>query len=887
MSQERHRRAKEIFLAARRQPVEARRAFIEEACGGDRELEQEVESLLGFLDAAGGALDPPSAAPGGEAVPRRIGDFRILRRLGEGGMGEVYLAEQERPIRRTVALKVIKWGLDSEQVLARFESERQALALMDHPAIARVYQAGATETGRPYFVMEHVPGLPITDYCDRHRLDVDERLALFVGLCRGVEHAHRRGVIHRDVKPSNVLVASRDGEHRPKLIDFGVAKAISHRLTERTLHTELGQWVGTPEIMSPEQAALGGADVDERTDVYSLGVLLYELLAGGRPFDGEALRRLGFDELRRTIREEEPPPPSRRFERLADAAAVAERRRSDAAAHRRRLRGDLDRIVMKALAKEPERRYRSPARLAADVERYLADEPVQARAPSAGYRLKKLLRRRRRAVATVALAAAAGLAGVAATLWVQPPPVAVDGGVAAAQDLYSQGRQRLRDRAPEALAQAVELFRRALAADPRHARSHAGLAEGLILLARRGDLPMAEAEGQAGAALKRALELDGELPEAHAALGLLHFTIGDLDAAESVLRRAVELDGTLAGAHLWLGRVHVERNRFEEADAAYRRALDLDPLNPVAHHAAARALMDRGRYDGAMRQFQSWLRIEPSSAETYRVMSLYARTYGRLDAAAGWARRAVELDPEGPLNLHELVMAYSGLGVYDQAALWMDRAYALAPNNHWTCSLKVFVDLDRGDFESAEAFTRELLEAEPLPAAEPLPQVARLRLALAGLVKVYRGDHALAAELYERALGVPFTGILEPGIDADALSFLAHAYSRLGRREEAESAAARCLELIHSRRDWIWARLIMPETLAAVQVIQGREDEAMATLSGAVADGWLNLSLLRRGPRFEELRRRQDFQRLTDRVEARIAELRQRVRATEAGTPGR
>ena len=885
MSQERHRQAKEIFLAARKQPLEARIAFAREACGDDRELLREVESLLDFLDRAGGPLDPPSPSDAG-AAPRRIGEYRILRKLGEGGMGEVYLAEQESPIRRTVALKVIKWGLDSAQVLARFESERQALALMDHPAIARVFQAGATEGGRPYFAMEHVKGLPITEYCDRHRLDLRSRLELFQALCSGVEHAHRKGVIHRDIKPSNVLVELRlrpsgatgtDGEHHPKLIDFGVAKATAQRLTERTLDTEHGQWIGTPEHMSPEQAELGGVEVDERTDVYSLGVLLYELLAGVPPFDPEALRELGFDEMRRKIREDEPPRPSGRLRRLLEVASAGDPR----LVSYRQLEGDLDWIVMKTLEKDPERRYRSPAQLAADVGRHLTDQPVRARPPGVAYRLGKLVRRHRRALVAGAIALAALFAGIAATtLWLQPPPAAPDVQPESVRDLYRSGRQQLRDRNPEALAGAIELFRQAIALDPGHAQAQAGLAEGLILLARRGDLPMADAERQAGAALRRALELDGELAEAHAALGLLRSTIDDLEGAETALRRAVELDEGLASAHLWLGRVLAERNRTDEADAAYRRALELDPLNLAAHHAVARALMNRGRYPEAMQQFRRWLRIEPDSAETYRVMAIYARTYGRLDDAVRWAHRAAELDPDGPLNLHELVMAYAGLGEYDQATEWMERAYARAPNNHWTFTLKTFVFFERGDFEGAEAFTQQLLDAEPLPVTEPLPQVARLKLSLAGLAKVYRKDYAAAAELYERALGEPFAGILELGIDADALAFLALAYQRLGRQEQADAAMGKCLELIHSRRDWIWAHLIMPETLAGIQALKGHDDEAMATLETAVADGWLSLSVLRHAPHFEHLRRRQDFEELTARVESRLAEMRQRTRAT-------
>ncbi len=307
-------------------------------------------------------------------------------------------------MRRRVALKLIKWGMDTKEVLARFESERQALALMNHPNIAKVFDAGSTDEGRPFFAMEYVRGVPLTEYCDAQRLSTQERLTLFMQVCDGVQHAHQKGIIHRDIKPSNILVAVEDGRPVPKIIDFGVAKATSQRLTERTLFTELGQWIGTPEYMSPEQAELTGLDVDTRTDVYSLGVVLYELLAGAQPFDPKELRTAGFDEMRRRIREEEPPRPSTRVSSLGDASqTAAERRRTDIHGLTRTLRGDLDWIVMKALEKDRTRRYGSPSELAADVERYLRDEPVEASPPSTCYRIRKFVasppgRRRRGSV---------------------------------------------------------------------------------------------------------------------------------------------------------------------------------------------------------------------------------------------------------------------------------------------------------------------------------------------------------------------------------------------------------------------------------------------------------------------------------------------------------
>jgi serine/threonine protein kinase len=410
-----------------------RAAYLDRVCAGQPELRRNVESLLAGYE-AGQFLEIPAApvagigvAPPGEGPGTRLGPYKLLEQIGEGGMGAVWMAEQQEPVRRRVALKIIKAGMDSAPVVARFEAERQALALMDHPHIAKVLDGGTTGNGRPCFVMELVKGVPITEYCDQNQLTPRERLELFVPVCQAIQHAHQKGIIHRDVKPSNVLVTLLDGAPVVKVIDFGVAKAIGQRLTDKTLFTGFAQMIGTPLYMSPEQAAISAVDVDTRSDIYSLGVLLYELLTGRTPFDKERLKEVNYDELRRIIRDEEPPKPSTRISTLGQAATtVSAQRKSDPKRLSRLFRGELDWMVMKALEKDRDRRYETAGAFAADVQRYLHDEPVQACPPSAWYRVRKFARRKKAALVTGVLLLTVLLLAGGAGLWLQGQRVARD-----------------------------------------------------------------------------------------------------------------------------------------------------------------------------------------------------------------------------------------------------------------------------------------------------------------------------------------------------------------------------------------------------------------------------------------------------------------------------
>jgi eukaryotic-like serine/threonine-protein kinase len=573
-------RVQAVFLAAadRADPAD-RAALMAQECGDDAELRRRVEALLhahdhpmSFLEAAVADLDL-TANSGTAAVGTQIGPYKLLQQIGEGGFGVVYMAEQLEPVRRKVALKVIKPGMDTRQVIARFEAERQALAVMDHPHIAHVLDAGTTESGRPYFVMELVRGIPITQYCDENQLPIRERLELFATVCQAIQHAHTKGIIHRDIKPTNVLVTRQDGQPVVKVIDFGVAKAMGQALTDKTLFTEFAQMIGTPLYMSPEQAELSSTDIDTRSDVYSLGVLLYELLTGTTPVSKEQLKRAAFDEIRRIIREDEPPKPSTRISTAEAAPSIAAVRSTEPAKLTKLVRGELDWIVMKALEKDRNRRYETASGFAADVQRYLDDEPVQACRPSASYRLRKFVRRNKQAVLAATFIFLALIAGVIGTTW-----------SLIREQQHSQALQAAHERErllSERARQAIETVASDQAID-QLTRQKELQPEQVEFLDKMIQYYAESAQGGTATEQERLRQA-----RAYHRMGRLNQILGRSPASENAYRRAVALFQRLAAdfptrpefrqelalSHNYLASVLRTAGRLKEAEAAYGEAL--------------------------------------------------------------------------------------------------------------------------------------------------------------------------------------------------------------------------------------------------------------------------------------------------------------------------
>jgi serine/threonine protein kinase/tetratricopeptide (TPR) repeat protein len=585
-----------IFNLARKiESPDGRRNYLEQVCGADAALHQRVQALLRVHDEDRSFLQAPASSPLvttakepiREGPGTLIGPYKLLQQIGEGGMGTVFMAEQSQPIQRKVALKLIKPGMDSRQVLARFEAERQALAMMDHVNIARVLDAGATESGRPYFVMELVHGVPITQYCDDNRLTPRERLELFVPVCQAIQHAHQKGIIHRDVKPSNVMVTLYDGKPVAKVIDFGVAKATEQKLTERTLFTQHGTMVGTLEYMSPEQAEMSAVGGDTRSDIYSLGVLLYELLTGSTPLSHKRVKEAAYAEILRRIKEEEPPRPSMRLSDSGEAlASISAQRHMEPAKLTKLVRGELDWIVMKTLEKDRNRRYETANAFAADVQRYLCDETVEACRPSAGYKLRKFLRRNKRPVAAgLALIALLVLGTVGTSIglvWaLRAERAATLAGEAETQQ--RQDAETLRDRAQAAEKQAKE--EAAIAKAVNDFLQNDLLAEAAPEKnPRTKKVTVEEVLGRAGARITGKFENQPRIEAAiRQTIGDTYYKLGDYPAAQPHLERSLEIRRRVLGEEhpdtlfsvTNLAALYMARGQYAKAEPLYVQTLDI------------------------------------------------------------------------------------------------------------------------------------------------------------------------------------------------------------------------------------------------------------------------------------------------------------------------
>ena len=772
----------DLFHEALEKTPDQRAAFLDQACGDDRPLRDDLDRLLASHEQGSGILDTPEPGDRLEIddlqdplVGERIGPYRVREVIGEGGMGIVYDAEQAEPVRRRVALKLIRLGMDTREVVTRFEAERQALALMSHPGIARVFDAGATEHGRPYFVMEHVEGVPITRYCDEQRLDMRQRLELVLRVCDAIQHAHQKGIIHRDIKPSNVLVARQNGKHLPKIIDFGVAKATGARLTEKTMFTSTGAWVGTPEYMSPEQAEIGGLDVDTRTDVYSLGVLLYELLVGALPFDARRFREASLDEIRRTIREEEPSKPSARLSTLDGdtSSEVASRRRTDPPALRRQLSGDLDWITIKALEKDRTRRYGSVFELGADIARHLRHEPVSAGPPGATYRMRKFVRRHRAGVSFAALAGVF-LVALAVTMTIQT------GRIASERD-RADGEAGRAGREAETARQVsdflVNLFK---VSDPSKARGNTITAREIL--------------DRGAERIERELQDEPEIrARLLANIGIVYMNLGLYDESGSALEQALtirrELHGErhpdVASSLNDLAALRQAAGDLQEALALYLQAVDIrehaqepDDLNmAISLTNLATVLAERGRHEESLAANERALAIfertfgpdHPRVALGLRNLGTTYLTVKDLEAARSAFERALPiLEKASPPNDLELAAVLNGLAIVH----WEQKNYAAArppferslaileqvypPNHPYVLQLRNNVArlmADMGDYGAARPLYEHTLAEQEKALGPDHPEVATTLANLASLLRE-TGDFAGAKPLYERAIRI-------------------------------------------------------------------------------------------------------------------------------------
>jgi len=821
----------------------------------------------------------------------QIGPYRLLEKIGEGGMGEVWVAEQKEPVRRRVALKVIKRGMDSDQIVARFEAERQALAMMDHPAIAKVFDAGQTPNGRPYFVMEHVDGVAITEHCDRHKLSTRERLELFARVCEGVQHAHQKAVIHRDIKPSNVLVTVKDGKAEPKIIDFGVAKATAHRLTEKTIYTELGVLIGTPEYMSPEQAEMTGQDVDTRTDVYSLGVLLYELLTGALPFDSRELRAAGFDEIRRQIREVDPPKPSTRLGSLPGdrSTLAANNRRSETRTLTRQIRGDLDWITMRALEKDRTRRYGSASDLALDLGRYLRDEPVLAGPPSDIYRAKKFVKRNKVGVGVAALLAVVLVAfGLVTTmqsrriareaakaeqvseflveLFEVSDPSEARGNAITAREVLAKGAERieaelsdqpevqarlmstigevhaklgLREQSRPLLERAVQRYTEALGSEHRATLQTRSLLGSLDRLLARLDDSQTQLETVLEIQQRRFGQEDPDTLDTRRRLAWVHHDRHDYELLEPIHRSILEARRRL------LGEEHSDTlvSMSDLADAYKHECREQSPaeLDPGCHDEARKLLLTV--LDGRRRALGGDHPETLSTVADLVELDVFDKKFDQAEqryVELLEARRAVygERHPNTLDIMHNLVNVYQKSGQLEEAERLLSEVVAMRrevqgdrhPDTLQAIRYLAGLNTRMGRYEVAGSLLREVVPA----LRETLgPSHLQTRTALSTLAEwnAAQGRHADSAEAWrELAEGNRKAFGIGEAPTIYAMRQRAMSLERAGRKAEAETTFREALGI--SREHLGEGHFQSLETLTRLGNLlldQGRLDDAKAT----------------------------------------------------------
>jgi eukaryotic-like serine/threonine-protein kinase len=730
---EQWRNMKELFGAALECEPNRRTAFLREACGSNESLRVELESLLSSHEQTSGITHHVLSNGNAETTPpvESIGPYHLLSKLGEGGMGQVWLAEQTSPVHRQVALKLIRGGIYDSALLQRFQAERQSLAIMDHPAIAKVFDAGTTEAGQPYFVMEYVAGLPITDYCDQKRLSLRERVELFIEVCEGVQHAHQKAIIHRDIKPANVLVIEVDGKPRPRIIDFGLAKAVTSQAAGETLFTQAGVFLGTPGYMSPEQADPGIQDIDTRTDVYSLGVVLYVLLTGCEPFDTAAWKKLPLHEVLRRLRDEDAPTPSTRLSSAHEASgAAASARGSERRQLVNQLRGDLDWITMKAVEKDRNRRYGTPTELAADLRRYLENEPVVARPARAGYRLQKYVRRHR----------------VAAAFTIVIGALLVSFGVVQAMQLRRITRER--DRANRISAFMTNMFK---LSDPTEV--HASN------VSTRDVLDNASKDIETS--LSDDPEMQGQLMRV---MGNAYKNMGVNDRAKSLLEQAVEVD----------------RRSFGPSNAE-----TLDAMTDLAW-----TLTQEGKIPEAEKLEREALQIEeqklgaedPTTLGTKMGLAVTLDQEGRHGEAEKLARETLEarrrvLGPEDTntlANMENLAAILGNQGKFVEAEKLQRETFdlerrVLGPENLKTISaadnLAETLIYERNDEEAEQILRGNLVTVVRVFGPEH-PELASIRYSL-GCIALHRGQRDEAIDLFRSAVEHGFTPQQSVALETD------------------------------------------------------------------------------------------------------------------------